>query len=75
MSRNITTYRLPVSSTARESSGRMMKSLQSGSVREQNLTNTAKSFSEKEASYLQSHERSVRSLNYRYLLDCRGEEL
>jgi len=66
--------RLPVSSDTRESSSRMMESLLSGAFREQNLTNTAKPFSYKEAAYLLSHERSVRSRNHRYLLDCRGEE-
>ena len=46
--------KLPVSSDARESSDRMMRSLLSGHLREQNLTNSAKSFSDKEADYLLS---------------------
>ncbi len=66
--------KLPVSSDARESSDRMMRSLLSGHLREQNLTNSAKSFSDKEADYLLSYERSVRSRNHRYILECRGEE-
>lgn len=67
-------FNLPVSSATRESSSHVMEGLLSGTYRQQNLTNAATPFTEKQPVYLSSYDRSVRSINHRYILDCRGEE-
>lgn len=72
---NITpTLQMPVDAATLQSSIRVMNSLRQKTFQEHSLTNTAVPFIEKQPLYLASYERSLRSLNYRYILDCRGEE-
>lgn len=66
-------YILPVSEATQMSSARVMTDLCAGQYLEHFLTNAARPFVEKQAAYLSSYERSVRSLNHRYVMECRGE--
>ena len=59
---------------ARESGSRMMRELCKGSFKRHNLTNNAVSFTYKEPSYLSGFSCLLKSLNYSYVLECRGEE-
>lgn len=72
---NVTaTLQMPVSTATLESSMRVMNSLRQKTFQEQSLTNTAIPFIEKQPIYLAAYERSLCSLNHRYILECRGEE-
>ena len=66
-------YQLPVSEETMASSARVIKGLVNGTYQEQFLTNAAKPFSEKQCAYLSAYKRSLRSRNYGYLLEIRGE--
>lgn len=67
-------YQLPVSTATLESSARVMKDLQEGTYQEHFLSNAAKPFAKKQSLYLSAYKRSLRSRNYGYVLECRGEE-
>ena len=72
---NVTTIlQMPVDGGTIESSVRIMGSLRRGTFQEHLLTNTATPFVEKQPVYLAAYERSLRSRNHRYILECRGEE-
>lgn len=71
---NIITLQMPVNTATLESSIRVMNSLRQRTFQEHSLTNTAISFVEKQPMYLAAYERSLCSLNHRYILECRGEE-
>lgn len=62
-----------VSDATKESSNRVMHDLLSGRYQEHCLTNTAVPFSFKQQTYLSSYERSIRSRNYRFIIECRGD--
>lgn len=64
-----------VSPSTKESSARIMASLLGGTFLEHFLTNAAIPFVEKQPIYLSAFERSMRSRNHRYVLECRGEEI
>ena len=66
---------IPVGMETLESSVRIMNSLRQGTFQEHILTNTAIPFIEKQPIYLASYERSLSSRNYRYILECRGDEV
>lgn len=70
----ITVLQMPVDTATSESSIRVMNSLRQKTFQEHSLTNTAMPFIEKQPIYLAAYERSLRSLNHRYILECRGEE-
>ncbi len=74
MEKNIATLQMPVDAATLESSARVMSSLCQQTFQEQCLTNKAVPFIEKQPDYLRAYERSVRSLNHRYIFDCRGQE-
>lgn len=63
-----------VSSSTKESSTRVMASLLNCTFLEHFLTNAAIPFVEKQPLYLSAFERSMRSRNHRYVLECRGDE-
>lgn len=65
---------IPVSSSTKESSARVMASLLRHTFCQHFLTNAAIPFFEKQPIYLSAFERSMRSRNHRYVLECRGEE-
>lgn len=65
--------RLPVSDVTIESSNRVVAGLRKGAYKEQRLSNAAVPFSEKEAEYLVSFLRTIDSLNFKYIIDCKGE--
>lgn len=72
---NITTIlQMPVDTATLESSIHIMNSLRQKTFQEHSLTNTAIPFIEKQPIYLAAYERSLSSLNHRYILECRGEE-
>lgn len=70
----ITVLQMPVDTATSESSIRVMNSLRQKTFQEHSLTNTAMPFIEKQPIYLAAYERSLRSLNHRYILECSGEE-
>ena len=66
-------YQMPVSTATLESSARVMGDLRAGSYKEQFLTNAARPFIEKQSTYLVAYERFLRSLNHRYIFECKGD--
>ena len=58
---------------ARESCRKMMESLQMGTFMRHILTNSAISFSEKEIDYVLSFSNLLKSKNYKYVMECRGD--
>lgn len=65
---------LPVSDATIRSSARVMAGLKNGAYKEHYLSNAAIPFSEKEPEYLFAFLRTLDSLNFRYILDCKGVE-
>lgn len=65
--------RLPVSDVTIESSNRVIAGLKKGAYKEQDLSNAAVPFSEKETEYLVSFLRTIDSLNFQHIIDCKGE--
>ena len=63
---------LPISEATIRSSARVVAGLANGAYREHSLTNAAVPFSEKEPEYLFAFFRTVNSLNFRYIMDCKG---
>ena len=64
---------LPVSDGTLESSVRVMKDLVAGGYQEHFMTNAARPFGEKQHEYLTGYVRNLRSLNHRYVMECRGD--
>ena len=60
--------------TARESSARIMASLQRGAFQEHILSNAAIPFSAKQDDYLLGYSRMLQSRNCRYIMMCEGLE-
>lgn len=67
-------YQMPVETATLESSDRIMDSLKQGTFQEHFITNTAIPFIEKQPIYLAAYDRSLRSRNHHYILECKGEE-
>lgn len=57
----------------RKSCRKMMESLHMGTFKRHILTNSAVSFSEKETDYVLGFSRLLKSKNYKYVLECRGD--
>jgi len=57
-----------------QSSIRMMQSARDGYIKKHNITNNALSFSEKENRYLNGFSRMLKTKNYSYVLECRGDQ-
>ena len=74
MIKNRDYFVLPVSNTSLESSAHVITDLLGGSYLQHYLTNNAKPFRETQAAYLASYDRYLHSKNYRYILECKGED-
>lgn len=57
----------------RESCQKVMERLHMGTFMRHSLTNSAISFSEKEVDYIVSFSSLLKSKNYKYVLECKGD--
>ena len=56
-----------------QSSLRMLQSAKSGHIKKHNIMDRALPFSEKENSYLLGFSRMLKTRNYKYVLECKGD--
>lgn len=65
---------LSLDETTRESARRVMTSLIRGTYQEHVLSNGSVPFTVKQSDYLAGYCRMLKSLNYRHIMTCEGEQ-